>query len=179
MTNDELPDSIVSTEHGLISRNPGYMQKQKFDTTPSGNDIEVSTIDNLDTRILHVDMTTSTAHRLTEYDGVCNNVHGHNIRWVADIEIEMTDDKSQMVVDYKEISDVFDQYDHALVLNNKDSLCSAQASLGNVVAVPGNPTCEFLSKYVAEEVYNLYNDILDVEITMHETDKYATTGHYP
>lgn len=81
-----------------------------------------------DTRTLHIERSTSTAHRLKHYDGVCGNVHGHNITWEAAVEVSMGDvGDDQMPLDLKTVSSLIDDTDHAILLNVNDRLLDVVA----------------------------------------------------
>lgn len=128
------------------------------------------------TRTLTVERSTSTAHRLRRYDGVCGNVHGHNMHWVAEVEVEMVDTPDKMPLDLKEISDVIDRVDHAILLNGDDPLFNAFQNpagvLGEVFVFDGDPTCEAMVEWMAEDIVAL-DHVLYVRLECHETDKYS------
>lgn len=138
-------------------------------------------------RVLEVEgHTTSTAHRLTHYDGVCANIHGHNMEWNATLEVEVPNDEAQMAEDFKDISDVFDKYDHAVLLNERDPLLNALQEaggkslvdevLGDYYLFEGDPTTELVSKVVADELVDSFENVKRAEVTMKETAKYAMTA---
>lgn len=157
-----------------------------------------------ETRTLHVDRSTSTAHRLTHYDGVCGNIHGHNLNWEAEVEVEMDeDDEANMPVDFKDITNVIDRVDHAVLLNYDDPLVRALMEddptvtepyadpedgglhkhfesnvLGEVWFFEGDPTCEVLAPWMARAIFYEFDPVVHVNITVHETDKYGTSSHY-
>ena len=130
-----------------------------------------------DTRTLTVERSTSTGHRLTHYDGVCNNIHGHNIVWVAEVTVDMADTGADnMPVDLKTISDTIDQVDHALLLNEDDPLANRPdmgGILGTVMTFPGDPTCEFMADWMARRILTAADAITEVSLSVSETDKYA------
>ena len=54
----------------------------------------------------------SAAHYLPEYKGKCANLHGHT--WKVEVWINgVIDHKTGMVVDFKGIKDIIDEFDHA------------------------------------------------------------------
>ena len=64
---------------------------------------------------LKAQMYFSAAHHLLNYDGVCENQHGHN--WLVEAYVQGTElDKSNILVDYKVIKknlkEVLDYLDH-------------------------------------------------------------------
>lgn len=90
----------------------------------------------------------SGAHRLREYEGKCEEIHGHNWKIRAFICAEELD-RLGMVIDFKKLkkalNDVADRLDH------KD-----------VNTVPPfdeiNPSAENLARYFYEELGSLLND---------------------
>ena len=62
------------------------------------------------TRTLEVERSTSTAHRLDEYDGVCANIHGHNFEWEVTLEVSMENTgEDNMPLDFKDVADLLDR----------------------------------------------------------------------
>lgn len=136
----------------------------------------------LDTRTLTVERSTSTAHRLTHYEGVCANVHGHNMKWDLELVVSMEDTgEENMPLDFKDVSDRIDEYDHAILLNNDDPLVSAPDGvrdlLGEVVTFEGDPTCELVAQVVADDLVAELDCVLEAFVTLSETEKYGMTAH--
>ncbi|AGM11934.1 QueD [Haloarcula californiae tailed virus 1] len=142
------------------------------------------------TRTLEVEgHTTSTAHRLMHYDGACNNIHGHNIEWNAKLQVCVPNEEHQMAEDFKDISDVFDRYDHAVLLNENDPLVQALVEelgksavgelLGEYYLFDGDPTTELVSKVVAQELVDEFDNVRRAKVQMKETAKYAMSASYP
>ena len=147
------------------------------------------------TRKLTVERSTATAHRLSRYDGVCGNVHGHNINWEVVVGVEMDDgDKRNMPLDLKDVSSVVDQFDHELVLAHRDQMLDLDPVWGGVKedadfpirytsevygpvwVFDGDPTCEVLSQYVSDELTSL-DGVFEADVTAYETDKYGVNAN--
>lgn len=140
----------------------------------------------MDTRELHVERSTSTAHRLTHYDGVCGNVHGHNLEWEAELTVRFDpEDEAAMPLDLKVVADVIDITDHATLLYENDPLVQNQTTrdsleareyvedlLGSVIWFSYDPTCEVVVEWMADRLLGL-SDVIAVAITLNETDKYG------
>lgn len=140
------------------------------------------------TRKLKVDRTTATAHRLSRYDGVCGNIHGHNIKWNVDLTIAMDDESANMPLDFKEVANLLDRFDHALLVSQSDEMLELDPVwnglkedtpveyqsevFGQVWVFDGDPTCELLSQYVANEL-SRFDCVIDVEVIAWETEKYG------
>lgn len=133
--------------------------------------------------------TTSTAHRLMHYDGACNNIHGHNMEWNAKLKVRVPNEDHQMAEDFKDISDVFDKYDHAILLNNDDPLLRALEDaggtslatevLGEVYTFGGDPTTELVSQVVAQELVDTFENVERARVQINETSKYGMSASYP
>ena len=144
-----------------------------------------------DIRKLTVERSTATAHKLARYDGACANLHGHNIRWDVEVWVEMdSSDKSNMPLDLKDVSGILDQLDHELVLSRDDDMLEIDPVWGGakedadfpirytsevygpVWVFDGDPTCEVISQWAADELGDL-EDVIDVNVIAYETDKYG------
>jgi 6-pyruvoyl-tetrahydropterin synthase len=141
---------------------------------------------------LEVERSTSTAHRLLEYEGVCANVHGHNFHWEVELVLSMeVNGEDNMGVDFKEVSDTIDRADHATLLNDKDPILNHTPIvpedgketqghlLGDVVLFEGDPTVELVSKWMARELYKLDEVVEHVTVKCNETEQYGLTATYP
>lgn len=54
----------------------------------------------------------SAAHQLPDHPGKCSNLHGH--RWEVEVRIIAYDlDEQGMVVDFHDLKELFESYDHA------------------------------------------------------------------
>ena len=129
-------------------------------------------------RTMSVEQTTSTAHRLYRYDGVCNNIHGHNLRWEVEATIDMLDapEDTGMVVDLKDLKDVVDAVDHAVILHAEDPLADLLIEAGQEVYVlPVDPTCENVVAWMAETIIEEL-PVVAVDLTLSETDKYSISA---
>lgn len=129
------------------------------------------------TRTLNVrGHTTSTAHRLIHYDGACGNVHGHNMEWNVELLVRVPEEEHQMALDFKDVSDRLDVFDHAIILNEDDPLAEHADALGEVITVEGDPTCENLTRRVADRYIDEFENVLKAEVEMAETGKYAMSS---
>jgi 6-pyruvoyl-tetrahydropterin synthase len=151
-----------------------------------------------DTRTLEVERSTSTAHRLTHYDGACGNIHGHNMTWEVEVTVDVDGMAPEnMPVDLKEVSDAIDRVDHAAVLGSKDELVErldhsfdsvsgketarefVEQTFGDVIWLSaGDPTCEVLADWMARRIYNIDESVTNVRLSVAETDKYSISTGY-
>ena len=92
--------------------------------------------------VLHVEDEFASAHRLREYDGNCENLHGHNWKVRVDLAAETLDDLG-MVMDFREIkrhlTAILDRLDHKY-LNELPPFDRI------------NPTTENISRFIYEEL---------------------------
>jgi len=91
---------------------------------------------------ISVETEFSAAHRLREYDGDCENLHGHNWKVRVTLQADALN-RLGMLMDFREIkslvADVLDEYDHAF-LNDLERFQKV------------NPTTENIARCVAEEM---------------------------
>jgi 6-pyruvoyl-tetrahydropterin synthase len=145
------------------------------------------------TRTLTVERTTSTAHRLTCYDGACGNIHGHNMRWEAQVTVSMEDvGEDQMPLDLKDISEAIDETDHAILLSEEEQdiverlleqgfdapELLLEDLFGDVIWFESDPTCENISQWMARKLYHIDDAVEYVTLTVAETDKYDVSTDY-
>lgn len=138
-----------------------------------------------DNRTLLVERSTSTAHRLFHYDGVCANIHGHNMEWDVRLEVSMDDvGDDNMPLDFKEVSDRIDETDHAILLNEDDPLLEALESaevspdqvLGDYITFEGDPTCELISQWMADKLREEIDAVESSYVKIAETEKYSMSA---
>lgn len=96
-------------------------------------------------------------HRLMDYVGRCARIHGHNAR-VELVLAAATLDRRGFVMDFGDLEDVAkrfidDTLDHRLLLRRDDPVIPSLTAAGEVfVALDENPTAEFLSRYLFEQL---------------------------
>jgi 6-pyruvoyltetrahydropterin/6-carboxytetrahydropterin synthase len=137
-------------------------------------------------------MTTETAHRLTNYIGKCASIHGHSYKWEVTVGLESRGTKENgIAVDFADLKKamrecIYDPFDHALVLDENDSLCNssmltrdANGQEQKLVKFPGNPTAENFARYVAIQI-GTYMDALaeDLEIDTIRVRVWETENSY-
>ena len=97
----------------------------------------------------------SYGHRLRNYDGKCQHVHGHN--GVAEVELssEELDDRG-MVYDFGDLKDdvkgwIDDNMDHAMLVRHDDPLIEYLEETGEPYYVmEENPTAEAIAREIYE-----------------------------
>jgi len=127
------------------------------------------------------EFTFDMAHVLYNYDGLCQNLHGHTYKLqVTLIGSPCPDEKSPkhgMVLDFNILKDVVkkpivDRFDHALMVPQGKGFESLQQFQNNekYIEVPFQPTCENITTYIASQVIeNLPKDVQLHSVRLWET----------
>ena len=104
--------------------------------------------------------TISTAHRIYDYNGQCERLHGHNYQIVLTISAPSLNNLG-MVIDFADIKtkiiSALDQaWDHKTLLYEKDPLCDKLLQIlddGSVLPCPFNPTAENMAAYLGDNFF--------------------------
>ena len=122
-----------------------------------------------------------SAHMLSNYDGKCNNLHGHTYK--LQIEVEgYVNPKTCMLIDFNELKEIINnnimqKFDHALIFSAVGYREEAEAELYEwakkynkkfYVMSEGKSTCEFM----APEIKNILQTTLigfNVKVKLWET----------
>ena len=131
--------------------------------------------------VKHIDFCFG--HRLIDYQGKCNQPHGHNGR----VEIRLasdTLDEMGMVADFRDVRRsmqawIDENLDHRMILRRDDPLAEAIQALGqHAYLIDDNPTTENLARLVCEQAQALGFPV--IAVTLWETpDSYATYAPTP
>lgn len=120
------------------------------------------------------------AHMLSNYDGLCRNVHGHSYRMFVTvrgaINHNVNDPKNGMVMDFGVLKgivnrQVVDRLDHSLMIYRNSPEASKVTDLcERIYLTPYQPTCENMVCDFAERIQKeLPKDIELVAIKLYET----------
>ncbi len=99
-------------------------------------------------------MSFSAAHHLLNYDGECENQHGHN--WLVEAYVSGNElDKSNILVDYKvlkkEMKIVLDYLDHS--------------DINELLEFKGvSPSSEMLAKFIYDRLKEKFPDLSKVSV---------------
>jgi 6-pyruvoyltetrahydropterin/6-carboxytetrahydropterin synthase len=115
---------------------------------------------------LYTTTTVDVAHMLPGYPGKCRRVHGHSMKyeiWVSG-PVNETDG---MLVDFKELREVANQFDHHFINDLVDF----------------QPTAENLARFATTEIFEKFPCVETLKVRVHETgSSYAevqlTRGEY-
>lgn len=123
--------------------------------------------------------TISYAHRLLNYNGKCENLHGHNGKIEVIIEARKLD-KQDMVKDFTEINRTVKKWldenlDHRVILSEKDPLVNLmKKSNQKLFLTKDNPTAEILAKLIYKKLRDTGLNVS--EVIFWETD--TSMAHY-
>lgn len=108
----------------------------------------------------------AAAHRLNNYQGACENLHGHNFIVEASIKCEKLDE-SYIAMDFKQLKKVLkeitDELDHTY-LNDNEYFNKT------------NPTSEMIAKYIYEKLKGMLSDTCKPSsVSIYETQNSKAT----
>jgi len=116
----------------------------------------------------------SYGHRLLDYKGKCEHLHGHNAKALVAIEAPELDDRG-MVLDFSEIKQTvsrwIDEYlDHRMLLRSDDPLVRVLQDAGEPLFVMDvNPTAENIARLIYQ--YAADHGFPVVEVRVWETPR--------
>lgn len=114
------------------------------------------------------------AHRQYGDPGKCGYLHGHN--WKVDVVLRGTPDTLiGYVVDFKDIFDIIDEFDHKTLLRYDDPLIEPLTEHNQrLVVLSVNATCENLAGLFANRIEAMLGTrhihITYLKVTVHEND---------
>jgi len=108
-------------------------------------------------------------HRLSKHKGLCQNFHGHN--FVIKVEVcSKTLDGNDMVIDFSElkriVNRILENFDHCMLLNDKDPMKSEFCKGYRVQIFPGDPTAEMLCQYFFDRISSEVKVLLGTEVKL-------------
>lgn len=126
------------------------------------------------------------AHALNDYDGPCKSIHGHSYELSVTVRGTPIRDpgspKKGMIMDFGDLKkivkkNIIDQFDHALILFNQDSVADLHAlgeAFSNIVRVEYQPTSENMLQDFAQKIKRL----LPEGVTLHSLKLRETANSY-
>ena len=133
---------------------------------------------------LKTESSFDSAHFLSDYEGKCRNIHGHQWRVIIEIGAADLDSDGQtrdMVCDFstlkKDLKEETDAFDHALIIEEgsmKENTLLAMEDEGfKMIKLPFRPTSEKLAFYFYHKMkdrgYNVFR------ATVYETSENSAT----
>lgn len=120
------------------------------------------------------------AHLLTDYDGLCRNVHGHSYKLAVTVKGRVCRDaaspKLGMVIDFSVLKaivgeEIVDRLDHSLMVRKGTAQAAALEGLaGRVVQTDYQPTCEnMVCEFARRIASRLPEGVSLVSVRLNET----------
>jgi len=130
--------------------------------------------------VINTRLLFEAAHRQYNDPSKCGYLHGHN--WAVDVYVR-SDHIGAIgyIVDFKDLKEVVDAYDHKVLLHKNDPLVGILSDAGQKVKFFDlNPTCECLSIILCREFAKVIPMFDEITVVVHENDKSnaATKGNY-
>lgn len=106
---------------------------------------------------LSLERTFEAGHFIPDHKGACKNQHGHSYRIGVSLN-GAHNSKDGIFVDFGDIKGIIDKFDHAY-LNDFFKI----------------PSAENLAKYIALKILRVNRNIVDVTVTVYETENSCAT----
>lgn len=125
----------------------------------------------------------SMGHRLPSYNGICNSLHGHNVK----VELTIQTDE---FLDFKKVDDLLHnfltRFDHAMVLVSHDPLVPVLKEWNQrLVVLSEEPSTEVLAQVIFNHMYIQVGPLIVtghctlISTRVFETDKYSAEVRTP
>lgn len=116
------------------------------------------------------------AHKLEDYDGPCKNLHGH--RWDVLVEIKTALIRNDMVIDFKKLKGLINQYDHVTILQDREENSKLIEVINDMdlalKLTPFNPTAENLCLQIKKMIDSELG-ITGTKVTLWESPEASIT----
>ena len=130
--------------------------------------------------VIKTEAAFEAAHRQLGDPGKCSFLHGHN--WVVEFVLEgNVTNKVGYLIDFKDLKEMVDRYDHRVLLIEDDPLAAIlENNEQRVYRLPLNPTCENIAKLLLDEIHmRTHNQAVDfISVTVWENDKSMATEQW-
>lgn len=129
---------------------------------------------------IELEHTIDAGHRIVGHKGKCARLHGHTYRFKIAVEGKVTD--PGFVIDFGDIKDVLNEWDHMLLLWKEDPIgftyddvllnLKEENEEEGVLRLTFNPTAENMARSVADRIARINAPHLSyVEVIVWETPK--------
>lgn len=115
------------------------------------------------------------AHRLSNYQGACKEIHGHTYKLAVTISGQI-DEESDMILDFKVLKNhvkkaILDHVDHALILKDaKENRQIFQNYTGNIFWMTTEPTAERMLLWMVVQLTTILPPYIRLEsLQLYET----------
>lgn len=121
--------------------------------------------------VINTRLFFEAAHRQYGDPSKCGYLHGHN--WVVDVYVTSAHFGSiGYIVDFKDLKEVVDTYDHKVLLRKDDPLVKILVDAGQKVKMLDlNPTCECISMILSGEFAKVIPSYDEITVVVHENER--------
>lgn len=116
--------------------------------------------------------TFDAGHRIVGHKGKCARLHGHTYK--VHIMASGSVHEPGFVVDFGDLKDIVNEWDHRMLIWNQDALYSPESEQfwkdEGVVFLSFNPTAEHMAQHLAERIYEEFG-LIGVMVELWETPK--------
>lgn len=125
------------------------------------------------------------AHMLSGYEGKCSNLHGHTYHGTVTLT-GVPDEKTSMLVDYNDIKNLVDKFDHAVLFSQLEYRNTAETELFEwayrndmkYVKMPyGKTTAETIARTMIQMFKSEFPQVAEVSVRLSETDGSWVEAH--
>ena len=124
---------------------------------------------------LKTESSFDAAHFLTNYDGKCENLHGHRWRVIAWIEVEHLQEGAQeldMVVDFSDfkhaLRSLTEELDHMFIVEKgslaPETIAALESETFRLFVVPWRTTSENFARYFFDRLSEMGFPVAKVEV---------------
>lgn len=124
---------------------------------------------------LKTESSFDAAHFLTNYDGKCENLHGHRWRVIAWIEVEHLQEGGQeldMVVDFSDFKQALrsltEELDHMFIVEKgslaPETIAALESETFRLFVVPWRTTSENFARYFFDRLSEMGFPVAKVEV---------------
>lgn len=131
------------------------------------------------------EITFDCAHMLSNYEGKCNNLHGHTYKvcvQLASMGLQLTGSQRDMIVDFNKLKEamqsvIMDKFDHALVISGDGLREEAEDALlkwaikynKKYFVMPRRTTAEQMAQFIKIEMQEYFKSEYEISVQVWET----------
>lgn len=124
---------------------------------------------------LKTESTFDAAHFLSDYDGKCENLHGHRwrvIAWIEVDELQTSGQEKDMVVDFgdfkRALRSLAAQFDHMFIVEEgslaPETIAALESETFKLLVVPWRTTSENFARHFFDELVEMGFPVTRVEV---------------
>ena len=124
---------------------------------------------------LKTESAFDAAHFLSDYDGKCENLHGHRwrvIAWIEVDELQTSGQEKDMVVDFgdfkRALRSLAAQFDHMFIVEEgslaPETIAALESETFKLLVVPWRTTSENFARHFCDELVEMGFPVTRVEV---------------